>query len=145
MEPEKRIIEINGVKMEIDLRNAKTIDTYKVGDSIKVLVKGYSDSYTSHIGTIIGFDEFEQHPTICIAYLVIDYSEATVKFLYLNSTTKDIEIAPLNEYDKPLKRSDVITRFDKEIQKHKAEIEEIEKKQIVFEKLFGKYFEAETV
>ena len=34
----KRIIEVNGVKMEIDLRQAKVIDNYKVGDYVKVKV-----------------------------------------------------------------------------------------------------------
>ena len=40
---EKRIIEVNGIKMEVDLRNAKRIDQFKVGDSVKVLVKSYSE------------------------------------------------------------------------------------------------------
>ena len=30
-EENKRVVEINGIKMEIDLRYAKRIDTFKVG------------------------------------------------------------------------------------------------------------------
>ena len=93
MENNKRIIEINGVKMEIDLRNATVIDNFKVGDTIKVLVKGYND-YKSHVGMIVGFDEFQKLPTIVIAYLDIEYSGANIKFVYYNSeSNKDwIEI-----------------------------------------------------
>ena len=40
-EDNKRIIEINGIKMEVDLRNAKRIDTFKVGDPVKVLDMTY--------------------------------------------------------------------------------------------------------
>ena len=56
---QKRIIEVNGVKMEIDLRNAKVVENYKVGDYVKVLIKEYN-SYKSYIGNIIGFDNFEK-------------------------------------------------------------------------------------
>lgn len=36
MEENKKIIEVNGIKMEIDLREAKIINNYKVGDSVKL-------------------------------------------------------------------------------------------------------------
>lgn len=44
---ETTIIEINGVKLEIDLRHAKRIDNLRVGDTVKVLRKRYDDSYES--------------------------------------------------------------------------------------------------
>ena len=34
-----RTIEINGIKLEVDLRTAKRIDQFKVGDNVKVLKK----------------------------------------------------------------------------------------------------------
>lgn len=145
MEPsnEKRIIEINGVKMEIDLRDCKVVDNFKVGDSIKILIKGYSD-YKSYVGTIIGFDNFESHPTIVIAYLETSYNEATIKYVYFNSETKDIEICPLNDWDIPVTKEEVIKRFNKEIETKEREIAEIKNKCNLFKKLFGKYFEERT-
>ena len=74
---QKRIIEVNGVKMEIDLRNAKVVENYKVGDYVKVLIKEYN-SYKSYIGNIIVFDNFEKTPTIVIAYLKNEYSSSTI-------------------------------------------------------------------
>ena len=123
MENEKQIIEINGIKMEVDLRHAKRIDHFAVGDSIKILVKeGYSgDDFKSYIGTIIGFDEFEKTPTIVIAYLKTDYGSGDIKYVYYNSKTKDVEICPLNDWDIPVTKQQILDRFDSEIEKHKAE------------------------
>ena len=142
MENQTKIIEINGIKMEVDLRHAKVIDQYKVGDNIKVLVKdGYGDTFTSYIGTIIGFDEFENHPTIVIAYLKTSYSEATIEYLYYNSATKDAEVCPLNDWDIPVTKTQVVDRFQQDIDKKEREAADIKQKQILFETLFGKYFE----
>lgn len=137
-----KIIEINGIKMEIDLRSAKVIDNYKVGDNIKILVKDY-DNFKSYLGTIIGFDEFEKTPTIVIAYLKTSYGAASIEFVYYNSKTKDVEICPLNNWDLPVSKQQVLDRFDAEIEKKKNELSEMEQKQKMFITLFGKYFENE--
>ena len=136
-----RIIEVNGIKMEVDLRTAKRIDQFKVGDSVKVLIKDYSDRYASYIGTIIGFDNFEKTPTIVIAYLKTEYSSAEIKFLYYSSATKDAEVTNLNDWDVPVTKSTIIEQFNRELTKKEAEIQEIKQKQEIFEKLFGKYFD----
>lgn len=135
-----RIIEINGIKMEVDLRHAKRIDQFKVGDNVKVLVKEYSDDYRSYIGTIIGFDNFEKTPTIVIAYLKTEYSGADIKFLYYSGKTKDTEITNLNMWDIPITKSEVLRKFEKEIDLKQNEIKELNNKKELFEKLFGKYF-----
>ena len=136
----KRIIEVNGVKMEIDLRTAKVVENYKVGDYVKILVKDYS-GYKSYIGNIIGFDNFEKNPTIVIAYLKNEYSTASIEFAYYNSQSEEIEITTLNEWDIPLKKSQIIEQFQKEIFKKEQEIVEMKNKVNIFEQLFGKYFE----
>lgn len=136
----KRIIEVNGVKMEIDLRQAKVIDNYKVGDYVKILIKGYSD-YKSYIGNIIGFDNFEKNPVIVIAYLKNEYSSASIEFAYYSKTSEDIEITTLNAWDIPLTKSTIIEQFNKEILKKEQEVMEMKNKVNIFEQLFGKYFE----
>jgi len=140
MSNNKRIIEIDGIKMEVDMRNAKKVEYYKVGDHIKVLTKDYSD-YKSYVGTIVGFDNFEKHPTIVIAYLETSYSEAKIKMLHYYAGKGDVEIAPLNEYDIPLKKSTLLEQFDSKIARAKREVEELENQKEIFESLFGKYFE----
>lgn len=136
-----KIVEINGIKMQVDLRSAKVIEEYRVGDNIKVLVSDYSESYKSYIGTIIGFDDFQKTPTIVIAYLKAEYSSATIEFLYYNDKTKGAEITALNEWDLPLTKSQVLDWFAKEASKKQLELKELNQKSLLFEKLFGKYFE----
>jgi hypothetical protein len=143
MTEEKRIIEINGVKMEVDLRQAKVIENYKVGDYVKILIKEYSD-YKSYIGNIVGFDNFEKHPTIIIAYLKNEYSSATIEFKHFNSESEGVEITTLNEWDIPLEKSTILENFNKEILKKEQELSEMKQKAEIFERLFGKYFEPKS-
>lgn len=140
----KRIIDINGVKLEVDLRDAKVIDNYKVGQNVRVLTKEYGDKYKVNPGVIVGFDDFEQLPTITVAYIEISYSGADVKFLYINSEIKDAEIAPAYEIeDLRFKKSDVISKFETEISKRQEEIKDIERKKEYFLKCFDDYFRVE--
>jgi hypothetical protein len=137
---EKRIIEINGVKLEIDLRTARRIDQFKVGDPVKVLIKTYS-GYESNLGMIVGFDEFQSHPTIIIAYIKSEYSSATIGFVYFNSESKDVEVCPVNEWDVPYSKQDILDRMDREADKKREELRQIEEKKSYFVNMFGKYFE----
>ena len=140
MEDSKRIIEINGIKMEVDLRHAKVIDNFKVGDTVKVLIKGYSD-YKSHVGMIVGFDEFKNLPTIVVAYLNIDYSSTAINFVYINSESKDVEICKINDWDIPYSKTQILDKMQTEINKKEAEMKDLETKKEVFLTMFGKYFD----
>ena len=137
---EKRIIEVGGVKMEVDLRHAKIIDSFKVGDTVKVLTKNYS-GYTSHVGMIVGFDQFQNLPTIVIAYLKVDYSSSAIEFVYINSETKDVEICQINDWDIPYSKQTILDRMNAEIAKKEADVLEANRKKQVFLSMFGKYFD----
>ena len=146
MENTTRIVEIDGIKLEIDLRTAKKIEHYRVGDNVRVLIKGYSDSYKVHAGVIVGFDGFEKLPTICIAYLEVGYNTAEVKFAYINAgqESKDtkIEIAPAFDLQElHFQKSDVKSIMQGMIDKKQEEIQDLELKKAYFEKYFSKYFE----
>ena len=141
---DKRIIEINGVKMEVDLRHAKVIDNFKVGDTIKVLIKGYS-SYTSYVGMIVGFDEFEKLPTIIVAYLKLEYSTSAIEFVYYNAESKDVDICKINDWDIPYSKQQIIDKMDREINKKEEELRELNSKKNLFLSMFGKYFENKLI
>jgi hypothetical protein len=140
---EKRIVEINGVKMEIDLTEAKVVENYRVGDKVKVLVKTYSN-YESKPGIIVGFDAFEKLPTIIIAYLETSYSTASIKFVYFNSESKDTELCPANGKEMVFEKGRVIELMDNEIQKKKTEVEDMERRKEFFLAEFGSYFKTEV-
>ncbi len=56
-------VEINGVKFEINMDTAKRIDTFKVGDNVRLLDKRYSSSQI-YTGVILGFYNFKELPTM---------------------------------------------------------------------------------
>jgi len=137
---ESRIIEVNGIKMEIDLREAAVVDSFKVGDQVKILVSKYSGSFESHAGAIVGFDNFKERPTIIVAYLEVGYSEALVKFAYINSDTKDFEIIKANEQDLPFDQSRVLDLLERDIISKKRAYEKSLHTKAHFLEWFGRYF-----
>jgi hypothetical protein len=141
MENEKRIIEINGVKLEIDMRNAKRVDTFKIGDAVKVLDMNYQE-HKIFPGVIVDFAEFKSSPAIEVMVLCEGYSDVEFKFITISSKTEKYEIVHYNQYEKLFTKSNVIDRFDKLIEKHKVEIEELERKKKYFINDFQKAFES---
>ena len=136
---EKRIVEINGVKLEVDLSTARVVDNYKVGDNVKVLIKKY-DGYESKPGVIVGFDEFKNLPTIVIAYLDTGYDKAEINFVYLNAQTKDCEICPMLEREMPFDKARVLDMFNRNIGKCEQALIDAKNKKAYFLAEFGTYF-----
>jgi len=140
---EKQLIEINGIKMEVDMRTAKTtkINTYKIGDQIKILIKEYS-SYKSYPGVIVGFDNYEKLPTIVVAYLDIGYNEVNIKMAYINEEIKDNYELVKAEYDIPLFEKDsVIEKLDREITSTEQKLSDLKIKRQYFIDKFNNYFD----
>lgn len=137
----KRIIEINGIKMEVDLRTAKKINTFKVGDPVKVLDMNYSNAQIK-AGVIVGFAEFEKHAAIEIMVLDDGYSGVNFNFITIkNGDDCKYEMVHYNNYEKIFTQSNVIDKFTREIEKKKIEIEELERKKKYFIDDFQKAFE----
>ena len=140
MEETKRIIEINGVKMEVDLRTAKRVENFKVGDAVKLLLKSYGDSFTSYPAVIVGFDEFQNRPTIIVAYIASSYSSTELKFAYINKDSKDHEIAPMQEFETKLSFNEIQKQFDKRIYDKELELKKIQDEKLWFNKNYETYF-----
>lgn len=137
MTPQKTIIEINWVKMEVDLRNATVIDNYKVWDRIKVLIKSYS-SYESYSWVIVWFDNYNILPTIIVVYFTT-YGDC--KTVYYNSESKEVEITKPNERDLPYSKDDIIQRLNKSIIWKEEELKKEQDKLNLFLQFYWKFFE----
>lgn len=135
----KRIIEINGIKLEVDMSTAKRIDEFKVGDNIKVL----KDATDVMPGVIVDFVNFKELPTIQIAVFKQDYWGTQIEFINYNSQTKGIEIMPCSEHELRLEKCRVIDKFNLEIEKKQSEVDELIQKRDWFVKHFAKYFTAQ--
>ena len=135
-----RVVEIGGVKMEIDLRSAKVVESFRVGDSVKVLVKSYGESFKSHPGVIIGFDEFKNLPTIVVMYLEMgSYSGDGIKFAYINSTS-EVELCAAAPDDLHYDKSATLNAMDRAISTKERELEDAKLKKQYFITMIGKHF-----
>jgi hypothetical protein len=133
-------IEINGIKVEVDLRTCKTISTYKVGDNVKVLKKGY-DNYQVYSGVIVDFVAFKERPAIVIAYFDQSYSGTDIKFETITQDSKDIEIAPCLPHELKVNKDRVIDKFDIAIAAKEREADDLRQKKDYFIQNFSKFFE----
>lgn len=133
----EKIIEINGIKMAIDERTAtvQKVDTFKVGDPVKLLYKSYSN-YEVKFGIIAGFDMFKNRPTLTVAYL--DYSE--MKYVYIHQGSEH-EILAIESHDMIMEKTWILDRMQDKITKAEQELNELKSKKEYFHKNFGKYFE----
>lgn len=144
MSEEKRVIEINGVKLEVDLRNARRIDEFRVGDNVKVL-DTRSGKNEVRSGVITDFANFKDLPTIIVAiYKEGDYwTKPTIEFIYFNSDTEGIEIVGVSAEEIIVSKDTIVQRFDDEIIKKKDELHDLIVKRDTFVKYFGKGMEQE--
>jgi hypothetical protein len=132
-----RVIEVEGHKFEIDTRTAKRIDQFRVGDRVKVLTKDYS-GYKTHPGAIVGIDCFQKLPTVVVAYIDDCFNDAGgLKFAYMNSQAKDVEICPMAEDDVLPNRETIRMHFDRSIGKKMLEVEALQEKKEFFLRMYG--------
>jgi hypothetical protein len=136
---DKTIIEINGVKMEVDLRTAKAVDNYRVGDTVKMLRKEYN-SYAVDYAVIINFTDFKNLPTIEL--LSVD-RRGDVQYRSYNAETKDIEIAPVNDLQIQFDYETITQNLNRIIGEKEKELEEARAKSRAFHEAFGKIFHEE--
>lgn len=141
MNTETTIIEVNGVKMEVDLRHAKVVhQNIRVGTKVKVLAKTTYDTAV-YPGVVVGFEPFKDLPTIIVAYIKHSYSTAELNFAYVNSKSNDKwDIVPSVDDELPIDRSEVIGAFERQISQKQNEIRDIEGKRDFFLKHFNEFF-----
>ena len=135
----KKMVIVDGVKMELDMRTAKLaqIDVFKIGDPVKIMITKYStpECYT---GAIVGFDNFKDNPTILVAYL--DSSNANIKIVAFNKETKEVSICRANDADIPFAKSDILEELDRKISSKEQELRDAKQAKEYFLKYFGKCF-----
>lgn len=138
---EKRIVEIDGVKIEVDLRTAKRIDTFAVGDNVKVLCKEYNDQHKVKPGIITDFANFKEKPTIVVAVFNEGSwgSSPSIEFIYIYEGAEDkYEIVFADDEELKLTKDGVVEKFEREIQKKRNEAQDLQNQLDYFKKHFLK-------
>lgn len=136
----RTLVEINGVKMEVDLRTARVVENYRVGDPVKLLRKRYSD-YEVLPAVIVGFVQFQALPTIEL--LSIDRN-GEVEFHAFNEKTTEKEIAPFNKYELTFSRESVVEKLQTVVNVKEEELRVARAKMLAFTTTFGKVFQIEA-
>lgn len=142
MDTERTIVEINGVKMEVDLRHARIVhENIKVGSKVKLLVKNDYSGPVVYAGVVVGFEPFDTLPTIIVAYVKDGYSDAGLFFAHVNAKSADkYDLVPSLDDELPIKKADVLAQFDRKIEKARAEVEAAESQRDYFLRHFNRYF-----
>lgn len=142
MTSEKTVIEIGGIKLEVDMRTARRVDEMKVGDRVQVLIKSSYGSPSIYPGLIIGFKPFASLPSIEVAYIASSFSSAELKFVTINAQSKDHEIIKSVDDDGlAIDREQLLKTFAAQIAQKQKEIQEIELRRDYFERNFRAYWE----
>ena len=142
----KRIVEIKGIKMEVDYREgtAVKVESFKVGSKVKLLTKGYSD-YTVRPGVIIGFDEFKALPTIKVL-VVNDGYAGGVEFVSFNEGLKDAELISADDDEELLAKKDaVVEQLTRAVASKTLELDAAKESLRIFERYYGKAVEQTAV
>jgi len=142
-EENKRIVEINGVKLEVDLREAKVIDTFKVGDPVRIYhPKNNYNSAEINVGVIVGFCEFSNNPAIEVMELKQSYGGMAFETVVIaEGIGNGIQIAPYSKYEGLISQADVVTKFDRLIEQKELELSDLKLKKKYFIDDFAKAFE----
>ena len=133
-------VEIKGVKIQATESNDKPL---KIGDSVKILIKNYGDTYDSYPGIISHYDKFKELPAITVCYIEYKYSEVKVLFKTVTNASADVEIVRTEALDLEgleFVRTQAVKAIEMEITKKKKEVADIEYKLTWFNQYFGKYF-----
>lgn len=138
-----REIEINGIKVEVDLRTCKRIDTFKIGDNVKVLKKDYSGNYSVHSGVIVDFVNFKEYPALVVAYFDNSYSGVEIRFETITKDSQNVDIAPCLPHEMKINKDRVLDKFDIAIAAKEREADELRQKKQYFIDNFEKFFEEE--
>jgi len=144
-EAEKQIIEVNGVKLEVDMRHAKRIEELRVGSKVKVLdSRGYGSAEVNP-GVVVGFEPFPSRPTIIIAFVRGSWNEAKLELLHFNSGTEKVEIVASTDEDFSVNRDEVLGWFTRERESLKNKMAELDAKEAFFRDRFKTYWKDEEV
>lgn len=140
MKNDMQIIEVNGIKLEVDMRYARRVEELRVGSPVKVLDRSQYGGQKVYAGVVIGFEPFKDLPTILVAFVTDSWSSAEIKVISINSSNKDFDIVACADPDFMVDKAAIIQRFDRQIAQKQREIEAIVEQRKYFETNFKAFW-----
>jgi hypothetical protein len=140
METEKTIIDVNGVRLEVDMRYARRVEELRIGSPVKILTKGTYGGGQVHPGIVVGFEPFKDLPTILVAYVEDSWNAAEVKVVAINSKQENFDLVAAVDLDFAVDKGAIINRFDRQIASKQREIDAIQEQRRYFETNFKAFW-----
>lgn len=137
---EKTVVEINGVKLEVDMRYARRIEEIRVGSPVKILIKNGYGGHKVHAGIVIGFEPFKDLPTILVAYVEEEYNNASIKVVPINSSNKEYDLVAAVDKDFTVDREVILKKFNRQIAQKQREIEALMEQVNYFQTNFAAFW-----
>lgn len=142
----RQIIEVNGVKLEVDLRTARRVEELQIGSRVKVLVKqSYSTKSDVFPGVVVGFEPFASLPTILIAYVKSEFNDVGLHTVSYNAASEGVEIVASIDDDFSVSKNEVLGWFRRERQKLDEKRAEIDAKEAFFVDRFKAFWRDEPL
>jgi len=138
-----QIVEINGLKIIIDVDKAKRVDTFRIGDKVKLWTKDTYNTNKVYPGVVVAFENFRELPTIVIAYIENSYGTTALKFAYINSGNTNTDIVKAVDNVVDIDKKSVLHHFNSEITKKQQELDDLKCKKQYFLDNFKRYFSVE--
>lgn len=134
---DKQIIEVGGTKIEIDFAQVRKIETFRIGDTIKIFKKKYSD-WKIYPAIITGFAKSEEMSGIEITYLELDYSSARLMCDIVTEESKDIVLATISSTEKYMTFDNIPEMLARDIEKREMELAEAKSRLKFFNDFYEK-------
>jgi len=117
-------LQINGKTFKIN-QSVEIAEEYKLGDTVRILVKDYSE-FVAYSGIIVAIDDFAKSPSVTVCYFTNGYNPE-VKFKTISGNEKDSEISKGGDFDDSLSFDTVISIFENKVLTKKGELESLVK------------------
>jgi hypothetical protein len=135
-------LEVAGQKFEFSEPQVTRVETLKLGDTVKILVKeGYPPDRKSvvHPGIVVGFEPFKDLPTVLVAYLDLGYNGG-IKTIAFNAESVDTQmVKAIGDFSRDLNVSVVREKLYGAVTKAEVALADARHQLELFDERFAKF------
>lgn len=138
----RNIVRIGNIEMDVAVTSMRSIQTFKVGDPVKLLKKaGSYSSQETMAGVIVSFDNYESAPAIVVLAMTSSYNDVNFQFVTITEMGKEYDMIHYSGYEQLFTRDNVMRIFDRKVAEMELKINEMKAKRAYFDQHFASAFE----
>ena len=138
----RNIVRVGNIEMDVAIKSMRSIQTFKVGDPVKLLKKAASYSKQETMaGVIVSFDNYESSPAIVVLAMKGSYGDVDFQFITISEMGVDYDMIHYSGYEQLFTRDNVMRIFDRKIAEMELKLNEMNAKRAYFDQNFASAFE----